>query len=94
MCHHNINSGKQISLLGNYLQGGVSTHLYRRWFFLILNLDSRKVIYTDNSSRTINITHMSEASVLFSISYLSIYLIYHCPELLKQDCQALVFKLN
>ena len=22
MCHHNINSGTQISLLGNYLQGG------------------------------------------------------------------------
>ena len=23
MCHHNINSGTQISLLGNYLRGGV-----------------------------------------------------------------------
>ena len=23
MCHHNINSGTQISLIGNYLQGGM-----------------------------------------------------------------------
>ena len=23
MCHHNINSGTRISLIGNYLQGGV-----------------------------------------------------------------------